>query len=74
MYFVCTDHAEPIAHASLEAAQHTLRGELRAREAQGYVITFNDRLEFELLPAGKSAAALTGLPTSCGSRTTAART
>ena len=48
MYFVCTDRTQPIAHASLEAALATLRGELRARETQGYVISFNDRLEFQL--------------------------
>ena len=48
MYFVCMDNGDPIAHASLEAALKALRVELRAREAQGYVVAFNDRLEFEL--------------------------
>jgi hypothetical protein len=48
MYFVCMDTGEPIAHASLETALKTLRGELRARQAQGYVVAFNDKLEFEL--------------------------
>jgi hypothetical protein len=48
MYFVCTDKAEPIAHVSLESALATLRSELRARKAQGFTVTFNDKLEFEL--------------------------
>jgi hypothetical protein len=48
MYYVCTDKAPPIAHATLEQAISTLRSELRAREAQGFVVTFNDRLEFAL--------------------------
>lgn len=48
MYFVCTDKSEPIAHATLELALTTLRSELRAREAQGFVVSLNDKLEFEL--------------------------
>lgn len=48
MYFVCIDNGDPIAHASLEAALKALRLELRAREAKGFIATFNDRLEFEL--------------------------
>ena len=48
MYFVCTDKSEPIAHASLDAALKTLRSELQAREAQGFEVSFNDKLEFEL--------------------------
>ena len=48
MYFVCTDKAAPIAHATLPAALKTLRSELRAREEQGFVVAFNDKLEFEL--------------------------
>ena len=48
MYFVCTDKASPIAHATLEAALKTLRSELTAREEQGFTVTFNDKLEFEL--------------------------
>jgi hypothetical protein len=48
MYFVCTDRFPPIAHASLEAALKTLRSELRAREQQGFEVSFNDKLEFQL--------------------------
>ncbi len=48
MYFVCMDSGDPIAHVTLEAALKALRVELRAREAQGYVVSFNDKLEFEL--------------------------
>jgi hypothetical protein len=48
MYYVCTDRFGPIAHASLEAALATLRSELQARQSQGFVVTFNDKLEFEL--------------------------
>ncbi len=48
MYFVCTDKSQPIAHVSLESALGTLRSELRAREGQGFTVTFNDKLEFEL--------------------------
>ena len=48
MYFVCTDIAEPIAHASLESALKALRSELRAREKQGYTVAFTDELEFRL--------------------------
>ena len=49
MYFVCTDSGrQPIAHATLEQALANLRGELRARESQGFTVTFNDKLEFVL--------------------------
>lgn len=55
MYFVCTDKASPIAHASLEAALKTLRTELQAHEAQGFTVTFNDKLEFELCRDGSAS-------------------
>lgn len=49
MYFVCTDRGtERIAHATLEQALATLRSELAARQSQGYVVRFNDKLEFEV--------------------------
>ncbi len=48
MFYFCTDKSEPIAHATLEAAIKTLRAELRAYQAQGYDVTFNDALEFQL--------------------------
>lgn len=63
MYFVCTDRGpEPIAHATLEQALTTLRSELRAREAQGYVVKFNDRLEFEVERTDKASDATNGQP------------
>ena len=48
MYFVVHDRDGPIAHASLEAALKTLRGELQVRQTQGWLVTFTDQLEFEI--------------------------
>lgn len=63
MYFVCTDKSEPIAHATLDMALATLRSELRAREAQGFVVSLNDKLEFELCrPEAKGGSNGVGAP------------
>lgn len=48
MYFVVTDRDGSIAHASLEAALKALRSELQVRQTQGWTVSFNDRLEFEI--------------------------
>ena len=61
MYFVCTDKDSPIAHATLESARKTLRSELQARESQGFVVSFNDKLEYELCRA-ESKGGIDGAP------------